>query len=58
MNVEVDQPSPAFQGDTELQALLDEANDRSLFSDNRTLVQREDALRALYVGTGLCSSGS
>jgi hypothetical protein len=58
LNLEVDQPSATFQGDAELQAFLDEANDGSLFSDNRTLVQREDALRALYVGIGLCSSGS
>jgi hypothetical protein len=57
-NVEIDQPSTAFQGDTELRALLDDANERGLFSGDRTLVQREDALRALYVGIGLCSASS
>lgn len=35
LNLEVDQPSTTFQGDAELQALLDEANNGSLFSDNR-----------------------
>jgi hypothetical protein len=55
-SVEVDQPGTAFQADTELQAVVDEANMRELFSTERTLVQQEDALRALYVGIGLCSS--
>lgn len=56
--VELDQPGATFQADSELQAVVDEANIRSLFSDNRTVVQREDALRALYIGLALCSSGS
>jgi len=53
----LDQPQTAFQADTELRAAIDEANSRNLFSENRTLVEPEDALRALYLGIGLCSSG-
>ncbi len=56
--IEVDQPGAAFQADTELQAAVDEANSRDLFSGDRTIVQRADALRALYIGLGLCPSGS
>ena len=55
---ELDQPRTTFQADTELRAVLDEANSRDLFSETRTLVHPEDALRALYLGLGLCSSGS
>jgi para-nitrobenzyl esterase len=55
---ELDQPRTTFQADTELRAVLDEANSRDLFSETRALVQPEDALRALYLGLGLCSSGS
>ena len=55
---ELDQPRTTFQVDTELRAVLDEANSRDLFSETRALVQPEDALRALYLGLGLCSSGS
>jgi hypothetical protein len=55
---ELDQPRTTFQTDTELRAVLDEANSRDLFSETRALVQPEDALRALYLGLGLCSSGS
>ncbi|MBW2376542.1 MAG: hypothetical protein JRF55_11230 [Deltaproteobacteria bacterium] len=55
---ELDQPRTTFQADTELRAALDEANSRDLFSETRALVQPEDALRALYLGLGLCSSGS
>ena len=57
-SIELDQPRMDFQADTEVQALIDEANDGNVFSENRTLVQPEDALRALYLGIGLCSSGS
>lgn len=57
-SIELDQPWADFQADTDLQAVLDEANDGNLFSENRTLVQPENALRALYLGIGLCSSGS
>jgi para-nitrobenzyl esterase len=55
---ELDQPRTTFQADLELRAVLDEANSRDLFSETRALVQPEDALRALYLGLGLCSSGS
>ena len=55
---ELDQPRTTFQVDTELRAVLDEANSRDLFSETRALVQPEDALRALYLGLGLCPSGS
>ena len=55
---ELDQPRTMFQVDPELRAVLDEANSRDLFSETRALVQPEDALRALYLGLGLCSSGS
>ena len=57
-SIELDQPWADFQADTDLQAVLDEANDGNLFSENRTLVQPENALRALYLGIGLCSPGS
>jgi hypothetical protein len=56
-SVDLDQPRTDFQADTQLRAVLEEANSRSLFSENRTLVQPDDALRALYRGLGLCSSG-
>ena len=55
---ELDQPRTSFQADAELRAVLEEANSLGLFSEPRTLVQPEDALRALYLGLGLCSSGS
>ncbi len=54
--VEIDQPSASFRADPGLQAVLDEANRRELLLGNRTLVRRDDALRALYVGIGLCAS--
>jgi len=46
-SLEVDPPVTTFQSDTGLQTLVDEAKSRSLFSEDRVLVQREDALRAL-----------
>ena len=52
--VDVDQPRATFQEDTGVQAVLDEANGLDLFSDARALVASEEALRALYVGLGLC----
>lgn len=54
LTIEVDQPSTAFQTNGALLNLLEEANNQSLFSGDRTLVPREDALRALYTGIGLC----
>jgi hypothetical protein len=56
--VELDQPRTTFQADAKLRAVLEEANSLDLFSETRTLVQPEDALRALYLGLGLCPSGS
>ena len=55
--VDVDQSRTGFQADAEILALLEAANSLDLFSETRTLVQPEDALRALYVGLGLCPSG-
>jgi hypothetical protein len=55
---ELDQPRTTFQSDSELQAVLDEAKSRALLSEDRTLVSPEDALRALYLGIGLCDSGT
>jgi para-nitrobenzyl esterase len=52
--VDVDQPRAMFQEDTGVQAVLDEANGLDLFAGTRSLVASEDALRALYVGLGLC----
>jgi hypothetical protein len=50
-NLDIDQPGARFQEDPGLQTLVDDA-----FSGDRTLVEIEDALRALYVGLGLCPS--
>lgn len=55
-NLDIDQPGERFREDTGLQTLVDEANARDLFSGDRTLVEIEEALRALYVGLGLCPS--
>ncbi|MBW2402231.1 MAG: hypothetical protein JRF42_00115, partial [Deltaproteobacteria bacterium] len=44
--VELDQPRTTFQADAKLRAVLEEANSLDLFSETRTLVQPEDALRA------------
>ena len=55
-NLDIDQPGERFREDTGLQTLVDEANARHLFSGDRTLVEIEKALRALYVGLGLCPS--
>jgi para-nitrobenzyl esterase len=50
----VDQASASFEADGALLGLLDQANTQGLFSSDRALVQRADALRALYQGIGLC----
>jgi hypothetical protein len=57
-SADLGQSRSAFQADAEILALLEEANSLDLFSETRTLVQPEDALRALYLGLGLCPSGS
>jgi hypothetical protein len=48
----VDQAWEQFQ--TDFQAVLDEANDQNLFSEERAMRTREEALGALYLGIGLC----
>jgi para-nitrobenzyl esterase len=53
-NIDVSQAWEDFQTDTDLAAVLDEANSQSLFPDARELSTREEALRALYKGIGLC----
>ena len=58
VTINVDQAWEDFQSDTDLLDVLDAANSASLFPDTRTLREREDALRALYEGIGLCPSES
>jgi hypothetical protein len=58
VSVSLDQAWGDFQADSDLQGVLEEANNQQLFSDARALVAREDALRALYQGIGLCEDGS
>ncbi len=48
VSIDVDQTWDAFQADTELLGVLEAANEQNLFSEERSLVAREDALRALY----------
>lgn len=54
VSIDFDQPWEAFRADTDLQDLLVAANDGNLFPAVRELREREDALRALYQGIGLC----
>ncbi len=54
VSIDFDQPWEAFRADPDLQDLLVAANDGNLFSAVRELREREDALRALYQGIGLC----
>ncbi len=54
VSIEVDQAWTAFQTDPDLLGVLEEANSQSLFPDTRTLLEREEALQALYQGIGLC----
>jgi hypothetical protein len=58
VSVSLDQAWEDFQADSDLQGVLEEANNQQLFPDTRTLVAREDALRALYQGIGLCEDGN
>lgn len=58
VSINVDQAWEAFQTDSALLGVLDAANTASLFPDTRTLREREEALRALYQGIGLCPSES
>ena len=58
VSVEVDQPWADFQADTALEGVLNKANTQNLLSEVRTLREREEALRALYQGIGLCPDGT
>ena len=55
VSIERDQPWEAFQ--TDLQVVLDEANIQNLFSEERAMRTREEALSALYEGIGICGTG-
>jgi hypothetical protein len=54
VSINVDQAWEDFQNDADLLAALEMANNQNHFPDTRILVEREDALRALYQGIGLC----
>jgi len=54
VEIDLSQAWEAFQADTDLQAVLEEAKTRNLLPSTRALRDRLDALRALYQGTGLC----
>ncbi|MGB5704291.1 MAG: hypothetical protein WBM48_15835 [Polyangiales bacterium] len=52
VSIEIDQLWETFQ--TDLQAVLDDATSAEVLPSDRTIVEREDALKALYLGIGLC----
>jgi hypothetical protein len=52
VSIDRDQPWEAFQ--TDLQVVLDQANNDELFSEERAMRTREEALNALYEGIGIC----
>ena len=52
MSIERDQPWEAFQSD--LQVVLDQANNDELFFEERLMRKREEALSALYEALDLC----
>jgi hypothetical protein len=52
VRIEIDQLWETFQ--TDLQAVLDDATSAEVLPSDRTIVEREDALKALYLGIGLC----
>ncbi|MGB8223218.1 MAG: hypothetical protein WCF10_11570 [Polyangiales bacterium] len=54
VNIDLSQAWEAFQADTDLQTVLDNAKSGNLLPATRVLRERVDALRALYEGTGLC----
>ena len=58
VSIDIDQTWAEFSTDTDLQAVLDEANSQQLFPDTRELRTREEALRALYKGIGICDDGT
>lgn len=54
VELDLSQAAEAFQADTDLQTLLDQAKSQALLPETRALRDKIDALRALYEGTGLC----
>ena len=54
VDIDLSQAWEAFQANTELQAVLDEAKSRDLLPNTRVVRDRVEALRELYQGTGLC----
>lgn len=52
VTIDIDQLWTSFQ--TGLQAVLDDATSGGALPSDRTIVEREDALKALYRGIGLC----
>jgi para-nitrobenzyl esterase len=56
-SISLDQDQSTFTTDPGLQDALDEANARSQFPEERTAVEPEQALKALYRGIGLCPAG-
>ena len=58
VTINVDQAWEDFQSDADLDSVLQAANGASLFPDTRALRTREEALRALYQGIGLCTPES
>ncbi len=58
VTVNLDQAWTDFQADSDLEAVINKAKLANLLPEARTLVTREDALKALYEGIGLCPSGA
>jgi len=54
VDIDLSQAWEAFEEDTDLRAVLDEAKSLDLLPETRVLRDRADALRALYQGIGLC----
>jgi len=54
VNIDLSQAWEAFQADTGLQTVLDNAKSSGLLPTTRVLRDRVEALRALYQGTSLC----
>jgi hypothetical protein len=59
VSIDVDQAWEDFQANTDLLGVLEAANNDNLLGEEaRSLVAREDALRALYEGIELCPAAS
>ena len=56
VSIETDQLWRTFQA--ELEAVLDEARTTGVLPETRTVLEGEEALRALYQGIGLCPASS